>query len=94
MAKLSEEEIKGRLTNLEGWKREGDSISRTWEFPRFLKAIEFIQKVARLADEMEHHPDIFNHWRTVTLSLTTHDEGGLTERDFRLADKINGIALD
>lgn len=94
MARLSEEEVKSRLASLEGWKREGDAIARTWEFPRFLKAVEFIDKVARLADEMGHHPDIYNHWRTVTLSLTTHDEGGLTKRDLELAAKINGLTLD
>lgn len=94
MTRLSEEEITSRLAGLEGWKREGDSIARTWEFPRFMKAVEFINRVAELADGMGHHPDLFNSWRTVTLSLTTHDEGGLTERDFELASKINAIALE
>ncbi len=91
MARLKEEEIAKRLTQLGGWTREGESISRSYKFPSFMKAMEFINKVAELAEDADHHPDLFNSWRTVRLSLTTHDEGGLTERDFNLATKINRI---
>lgn len=91
---LPEEEVQDRLTSLEGWKREGNSITRTYEFPSFERAIAFIDDVAGLASEAGHHPDIYNSWRTVTLSLTTHDEGGLTERDFALAKNINTLPAE
>jgi 4a-hydroxytetrahydrobiopterin dehydratase len=94
VAKLTEEEIAERLARLEGWKREGDAITREYRFPSFRKAVEFINRVAELAEEADHHPDLFNSWRTVRLSLTTHDEGGLTERDFDLAGKINLIKVE
>lgn len=88
---MSEEQVQERLTALEGWKREGNAITRTYEFSTFEEAIAFIDRVAKLAAEAEHHPDIFNSWRTVTLSLTTHDEGGLTDRDFALAERIDAM---
>ncbi len=87
----SEEEVQEHLASLEGWKREGNAIMRTYEFPSFERAIAFIDEVAELASEADHHPDIFNSRRTVTLSLTTRDEGGLTERDFALAAQINAL---
>ncbi len=67
---------------------------RTYEFPTFDQAIAFVDDVAKLAGEAGHHPDIYNSWRTVTLGLSTHDEGGLTDRDFQLARKINGLVLE
>lgn len=91
---MSEEEVKERLSALEEWKREGNAITRTYEFPSFREAIGFIDEVATLADAAGHHPDIFNSWRTVTLSLTTHDEGGLTDRDFALAEQIEAITSE
>ncbi len=94
MARLSEEEIEERLSNLEGWTREGDFIERTYEFPSFMKAIEFINSVAELAEKADHHPDLYNVWRKVTLKFTTHDEGGLTKRDFSMASSINEIRVE
>ncbi|MDX1534466.1 MAG: 4a-hydroxytetrahydrobiopterin dehydratase [Thermoplasmata archaeon] len=91
---MSEDEVRSRLAGVEGWKREGNVI--TWEraFGSFEKAIAFINQVADLAKEANHHPDIYNSWRTVTLALTTHDAGGLTERDFRLAHRINELPTE
>ncbi|MFQ5838784.1 MAG: 4a-hydroxytetrahydrobiopterin dehydratase [Thermoplasmata archaeon] len=94
MVKLTEKEIEERLAQLEGWTRDGDSIARPYRFPSFMKAIEFINRVAELAEQADHHPDLFNSWRTVKLALITHDEGGLTERDFRLAARINEIDIE
>ncbi|MFQ5986996.1 MAG: 4a-hydroxytetrahydrobiopterin dehydratase [Thermoplasmata archaeon] len=94
MGLLSEEEIEARLGELEGWTREDRFIRRTFKFPRFMKAIEFINRVAELAEEADHHPDLENVWRTVTLKYTTHDAGGLTERDFNMATKVNALELD
>ncbi|MFQ5920047.1 MAG: 4a-hydroxytetrahydrobiopterin dehydratase [Thermoplasmata archaeon] len=94
MVLLSEEEIDARLGALEGWTREDRFIQRTFKFPAFLKAIEFINRVAELAEEADHHPDLYNVWRTVTLKFTTHDAGGLTERDFNMASKINVLDVN
>lgn len=91
MAQLSEEEIAKRLSKVKGWGMEGRFITRTFQFPSFMKAIDFINQVAKLAEEADHHPDLYNVWRKVTLKFTTHDEGGLTERDFRMASRINEL---
>ncbi len=94
MARLSEEEIETRLSRLKGWGRDGRFIKKGYEFPSFKKAIEFINRVAELAEESDHHPDLYNVWRKVTLKFTTHDEGGLTERDFSMASRIEEIRID
>ncbi len=94
MGLLSDEEIDAHLSELEGWKRDGRFIQRTFKFPRFMKAIAFINRVAELAEEADHHPDLYNVWRSVTLKFTTHDEGGLTERDFKMASKINALDVE
>lgn len=67
------------------WERSGNLIRRTYEFPQFLAGIDFVQKVAKLAEAADHHPDIDIRWRKVTVALTTHDAGGLTFRDTELA---------
>jgi len=89
---LREEEIRVRLAEIPKWTRKGRAITRTWTFDGFPAALAFINRVGALAEEMNHHPDITNSWATVTLSLTTHDAGGLTERDFALAKKIDALA--
>ncbi len=94
MPRLSEEEIEERLAKLKDWEMEGNYIKRTYEFPSFMKAIEFINRVAELAEEADHHPNLENVWRTVILKFTTHDEGGLTKRDFNMASKINAIGIE
>ncbi|MEE9237316.1 MAG: 4a-hydroxytetrahydrobiopterin dehydratase [Thermoplasmata archaeon] len=94
MPRLSEEEIEERLAKMRDWEREGNYIKRTYEFPSFMKAIEFINRVAELAEEADHHPNLENVWRTVILKFTTHDEGGLTKRDFNMASKINAIGIE
>lgn len=89
---LSETEIRARLDEVPRWTRKGRRITRTWTYEDFPQALAFINRVGQLAEEANHHPDIENSWATVTLSLTTHDAGGLTDRDFDLARRIDGLA--
>lgn len=91
MAKLGEEEIEQHLAHTR-WSRDGDSIVREWTLPDFAAAIAFVERVAQLAEEANHHPDILLHgWNRVRLTLRTHSEGGLTEADFRLASRIDAL---
>jgi 4a-hydroxytetrahydrobiopterin dehydratase len=91
--KLNEEQIIGALPSLPDWKRNGDVIARTFQFKDFPAAIKFTDAVALLAEEEWHHPDIDIRWNKVTLALTTHDAGGLTEKDFALAKKFDALSL-
>jgi 4a-hydroxytetrahydrobiopterin dehydratase len=88
---LTDEEITARLDGLE-WNREGEEIVREWKFKDFAEAIAFINRVAEAAEEANHHPDILLHgWNNVRLSLTNHSAGGLTEADFTMAKKFDGL---
>jgi len=91
MAKLTAQQIKAALTRMPKWRRRGVVIARTYEFKDFPAAIRFVNAVARLAEKAGHHPDIDIRWNQVTLTLTTHDEGGLTEKDFDLAKKFDRL---
>jgi len=71
------------------WARTGKVITRTYQFEDFPAAIRFVNRVGRLAEKAWHHPDIDIRWNKVTLNLTTHDEGGLTEKDFALARQFD-----
>jgi 4a-hydroxytetrahydrobiopterin dehydratase len=85
---LKDSEIAGRLKSLRGWKHEGKFITKTFEFKEFMDGIEFIEKVAKVAERQEHHPDIHVRYTAVTLSIQTHSEGGVTEWDLDLAEAI------
>jgi 4a-hydroxytetrahydrobiopterin dehydratase len=88
---LSEDEIASRLRRLP-WEREGDEIVREWRFENFGEAIAFVDRVAEVAEEADHHPDIFVHgWNKVKLSLTNHSAGGLTEVDFQMAARFDAL---
>jgi 4a-hydroxytetrahydrobiopterin dehydratase len=88
---LNDDEIESRLKRLE-WEREGDEITREWRFEDFSEAIEFVNHVAELAEESNHHPDIWLHgWNKVKLSLTNHSAGGLTETDFAMAGRFDKL---
>jgi len=89
MAKLTAKEIKESLSTVPKWKKRGSEIVRTYEFKDFPAAIKFVSSVARLAEKAWHHPDIDIRWNKVTLTLSTHDEGGLTAKDFDLAAKFD-----
>lgn len=92
MPKLTPAEIKRALPKTRGWSKRGKVISRTYQFKDFPAAMKFTNAVARLAEKAWHHPDIDIRWNKVTLALTTHDQGGLTEMDFDLAVKFNKLA--
>ena len=89
MAKLAAKDIKAALASVPDWRRKGSAIVRTYVFKDFVVAIRFVTAIARLAETAWHHPDIDIRWNKVTLTLTTHDQGGLTEKDFALARKFD-----
>ncbi|MBI3092502.1 MAG: 4a-hydroxytetrahydrobiopterin dehydratase [Candidatus Tectomicrobia bacterium] len=82
---LSEAEVGQRLAATPGWERHGDEIRKTFVFKHFVQAMAFVNQVAEEAEAAAHHPDILITWNKVRLSLTTHDAGRLTEKDFALA---------
>ncbi len=90
---LSDSEISRRLGKLKGWKHEGKFIVKTFEFKEFMDGIEFIRKVALVAEAQEHHPDMGVRYTTITLSIQTHSEGGVTEWDLDLAEAIEKSML-
>jgi 4a-hydroxytetrahydrobiopterin dehydratase len=88
---LNEDEIGARLKRL-AWEQEGDEIVREWRFDDFGEAIAFVNRVAEVAEEANHHPDILLHgWNKVKLSLTNHSAGGLTEVDFAMAGRFDAL---
>jgi 4a-hydroxytetrahydrobiopterin dehydratase len=92
MAVLDDAEIDERLGRLaEGWERDGDTIKRTFKFDDFRGSIDFINRITPVADGMDHHPDLSVSWNTVTVSLTTHSQMGVTENDFALAAEIDEL---
>ena len=92
MARLSDSEIDDRLAAGQ-WSRSGDAIEREWKFDDFAAAKAFVDRVADAAEDANHHPDILLHgWNKVRLTLSTHSEGGLTDNDFVLAERIDGLA--
>jgi 4a-hydroxytetrahydrobiopterin dehydratase len=91
MTILTPAQIETALRGVPHWSQQGRSVARTFHFKDFTAAIAFVNKVATLADEAGHHPDIDIRWNKVTLTLSTHDAGGLTERDFSLAASIDAL---
>jgi 4a-hydroxytetrahydrobiopterin dehydratase len=91
--KLAEPQIILALGTLPDWKKTGDVIARTFQFKDFPAAMNFTNAVAELAEQAQHHPDLDIRWNKVTLALTTHDAGGLTEKDFALARQCDALAL-
>ncbi|MQY08808.1 4a-hydroxytetrahydrobiopterin dehydratase [Actinomadura macrotermitis] len=91
-ALLEEEEISVRMAGLPAWVRDGAQIRREVEAASFLAGIELVDRVARAAEDADHHPDIDIRWRTVTFALSTHSAGGLTAKDFDLAAVIDRLA--
>jgi 4a-hydroxytetrahydrobiopterin dehydratase len=90
-ARLSDLEIQRALGSLPGWARRGDILTKTFTFKRFADGIDFVQRVARAADRMNHHPDIDIRYTKITCALTTHDAGGITESDLTLAGEIEKV---
>jgi len=90
MPRLSDDQARERADALQGWELHGTFIRKRYAFDGFTGAMAFVNRVAALAEEADHHPDFLVEYDKVTLTLTSHDSGGLTERDFRLARKIDG----
>ena len=90
--RLSRDKARDEVSKLRNWKLRQSFISRTFVFADFAQAMRFVNRVARLAEAANHHPDITITYNRVKLALTTHDEGGLTMKDFRLAGRINKLA--
>ena len=88
MATLTDAEINQALTTLPGWTHSGIAIQRTFQFPDFTDAMVFVNKVAEAAEEADHHPDIDIRYNKVTMTLTSHDSGGVTRRDIKMAKRI------
>ena len=93
-SKLSDLEIRRALGALPGWTRKGEALNKTYAFARFADGIRFVGEVATLADGMNHHPDIDIRYTKVTFSLSSHDAGGITQRDLDLAQKIEKAAFE
>lgn len=91
MEKLNSTQIKETLGSVPNWTQKADAISRTFQFKDFPGSIQFVNGLAKIAEEANHHPDIDIRWNKVTLVLSTHDAGGLTEKDFDLAKKIDRL---
>jgi 4a-hydroxytetrahydrobiopterin dehydratase len=87
--KLNTESVKGWLRTRDGWARRSNKLTKAFDFPSFRDSIVFVNRVATLADQFDHHPDIEIRYTTVTLTLTTHDAGGITEKDLALAEQID-----
>lgn len=92
LAKKSDSQIDAQLTMLPHWRRYGNTIRRELKFKDFVAAFRFMTKVAVLAQEMNHHPDWSNVYNKVTINLTTHDIGGISDLDIELASKIDALA--
>ena len=91
--RLPVERMAEAFLTVPAWRRQGDAIVRTFQFPDFLVAMAFVNQVASLAEAAAHHPDIDIRWNRVTLLLTTHDASGLTEKDFSLARHIDALRV-
>jgi 4a-hydroxytetrahydrobiopterin dehydratase len=92
MALVSDSEIGAFVEAHPDWAKEGDAISRTYEFGDFNESMGFVNRVALTAEKADHHPDIDIRWNKVTLTLSTHSEGGITPKDLDLADRCDGLA--
>lgn len=91
MKKLTAAQIEAALKEVPEWSELSGVIQRTYQFPSFMNAMEFVHKVAAQAEADQHHPDILVRYTRVTLSLSTHDAGGITKKDFALAKKCDDV---
>jgi 4a-hydroxytetrahydrobiopterin dehydratase len=91
MPALTTKQVSLHLRTVPRWSKRAQTILRTFKFEGFLKAIDFVNRIARKAQKINHHPDIDIRFDKVTLKLTTHDEGGITEKDFSLARQCDEV---
>jgi len=93
MSVLSDEDVQARLGDLDGaWEKYGNSLRREFKFDDFTGAVDFVTRLTPIANEMNHHPDVFLSWGLVRVSLLSHSEHGITEKDFELAKKLDELA--
>lgn len=92
MAPLGDAEIDARLTEHPGWERSGSAITKSYKRGDFVGSVNFVRSLVEPAEAMNHHPDLAISWDTVTVSLSTHADGGVTAADFELAAKIDALA--
>ncbi len=91
--RLSEGEIITRLATVPGWTLASGKLQKTFQFPSFVEAFGFMTQVALHAEALDHHPEWSNVYNRVVIALNTHDVGGISERDFQLAHKIDGLVV-
>jgi len=91
MAVLSDDQIQARVGELDGWDYAGGALHKDFKLEDFKGSVGFVNRLTPIAEEMNHHPDLAISWNTVTVTLTTHSEGGLTDNDFELAKQIDGL---
>jgi 4a-hydroxytetrahydrobiopterin dehydratase len=93
MSVLSDDDVQARLADLgEGWEKYGNSLRREFKFDDFSGSVDFVNRLTPVANEMNHHPDLFISWNLVRVSLISHSEHGITEKDFELAKKLDALA--
>jgi 4a-hydroxytetrahydrobiopterin dehydratase len=91
MPALTTEQIDQNLKAFPGWSRQKQTLHRTYKFESFLMSIAFVRRIAKRAEKIQHHPDIDIRYDRVTLTLSTHDEGGVTDKDFTLAEQCDEV---
>jgi len=92
MALLDDSEIEARLSGLSGWERKGEAIAKSFGCGDFVGSVKFVASLVEPAEGMGHHPDLEISWDTVTVTISTHSEGGLTANDFELAEKVDALS--
>ncbi len=90
-ATMNAKQVSSRLRTVPHWSKRGQTILRTFAFAGFLESVDFVNRIAKKAEKSRHHPDITIRYNKVTLKLTTHDAGGLTEKDFSLARQCDEL---
>lgn len=91
---LTNDQVDAALPDLNGWERADGALRRSVKFPAFLDGIEAVRRVAEVAEQKDHHPDIDIRWRTVTFALVTHSAGGITDQDLQMAKTIDHLLAE
>jgi 4a-hydroxytetrahydrobiopterin dehydratase len=92
VALLGKQEIESKLAQLDGWEFSGKAIAKSFGCGDFVGSVKFVESLVGPAEEMGHHPDLEVSWDTVTVTISTHSEGGLTAADFELAEKVDALS--
>jgi 4a-hydroxytetrahydrobiopterin dehydratase len=92
VALLGKQEIESKLAQLDGWELSGEAIAKSFDCGDFVGSVKFVESLVGPAEEMGHHPDLEISWDTVTVTISTHSEGGLTAADFELAGKVDSLS--